>query len=31
LDSDVQVLKALDALPDAKRLADITQRGVSLG
>jgi carboxyl-terminal processing protease len=31
LDSDVQVLKALDALPDAKRLADSTQRGVSLG
>jgi hypothetical protein len=31
LDSDVQVLKALDALPEAKRLADITQRSISLG
>ncbi|HSB29624.1 MAG TPA: S41 family peptidase [Pyrinomonadaceae bacterium] len=31
LDSDTQVLKALDALPDAKRLADTTQRGISLG
>ena len=31
LDSDIQVLKALDALPDAKRLAESTQRDVSLG
>jgi carboxyl-terminal processing protease len=31
LDSDIQVLKALDALPDAKRLAEMTQRDVSLG
>ena len=31
LDSDIQVLKALDALPDAKRLAEMTQREVSLG
>ena len=31
LDSDIQVLKALDALPDAKRLAERTQRDVSLG
>ena len=28
LDSDVQVLRALDALPDAKRLADSAARGV---
>jgi len=31
LDSDIQVLKALDALPDAKRLAEMTQRDASLG
>ena len=27
LDSDVQVLRALDALPDAKRLADAARNG----
>jgi carboxyl-terminal processing protease len=31
LDSDVQVLRALDALPDAKRLAESTRSGVSQG
>jgi len=31
LDSDVQVLRALDALPDAKRLADNARNGVSQG
>src|SRR5262245_41888507 len=29
LDSDVQVIRALDALPDAKRLAESTRSGVS--
>jgi hypothetical protein len=31
LDSDVQVLRALDALPDAKRLADSSRNGVWQG
>ena len=31
LDSDVQVLRALDALPDAKRLADNARKGVWQG
>ena len=31
LDGDVQVLRALDALPDAKRLADNARNGVSQG
>ncbi len=31
LDSDTQVLRALDALPDAKRLAESVRSGVSLG
>jgi carboxyl-terminal processing protease len=31
LDSDVQVLRALDALPDAKRLAEAARSGVSQG
>lgn len=31
LDSDVQVLRALDALPDAKRLAESVRNSVSLG
>jgi len=31
LDSDVQVLRAVDALPDAKRLADNARNGVSQG
>lgn len=31
LDSDTQVLRALDALPDAKRLAESTRGGVSQG
>lgn len=31
LDSDTQVLRALDALPDAKRLAESVRNGVSLG
>ena len=31
LDSDVQVLRALDALPDAKRLADNARNGVWQG
>jgi hypothetical protein len=31
LDSDTQVLRALDALPDAKRLAESTRNGVSQG
>lgn len=31
LDSDVQVIRALDALPDAKRLAESVKNSVSLG
>jgi urease alpha subunit len=31
LDSDVQVLRALEALPDAKRLADNARNGVWQG
>jgi carboxyl-terminal processing protease len=31
LDSDTQVLRALDALPDAKRLADNARNGISQG
>jgi carboxyl-terminal processing protease len=31
LDSDVQILRALDALPDAKRLADTARSGVFQG
>jgi hypothetical protein len=31
LDSDVQVLRALDALPDAKRLAESINKGAWAG
>jgi carboxyl-terminal processing protease len=31
LDSDVQVIRALDALPDAKRLADNARNGIWQG
>ena len=31
LDSDTQVLRALEALPDAKRLAESVKSGTTLG